>query len=208
MTDMYNADELVPAPCLVHPNFENPYLAAQHDPQGSAYIWWMSLHNRHIAEYRDELEEITLPDGELTDFERVAAELSGYSLHFGGTCFGTPDDPDIKWVPLTHHNKPNPPWQRTLLELVYQPDAPVCKWQARAVVTYIDRFLTVTEAAEFLGISPVAFRKRSPQPVPDVWIGNTRGFSKATLLDWQKRQPPRRGPRSTKQDKDTDTDTE
>lgn len=204
MTDMYNADELVPAPCLVHPEFKAALLTKPDNPRGAAYLWWRALHNRHIAEYRESLEQVTLPDGELTDFERVAAELSGYSLHLGGSLLAVPGNPDGLWIPLTHQNKLTPPWQRTLLELAYQADDPVWQWQARAVITHIDRFLTVTEAAEFLGISPVAFRKRSPQPVPDVWIGNTRGFSKATLLDWQKRQPPRRGPRSTKQDKDAE----
>ncbi|WP_016997007.1 hypothetical protein [Kocuria atrinae] len=50
-------------------------------------------------------------------------------------------------------------------------------------------FLSVTEAAAFLGITKAAFLKRRPAPPADAMIGPNRGWTKETLREWDKTIP-------------------
>lgn len=55
-------------------------------------------------------------------------------------------------------------------------------------------FLSVTEAAAYLGITKAAFLKRRPAPPADAMIASNRGWTKQTLREWDK-TIPNRGPR-------------
>lgn len=61
----------------------------------------------------------------------------------------------------------------------------------------------VTTGAQLLGITKVSFVQRHPQPVPDVMIGKTRGWTAESLLAWDKATPPAgRRPASWEDDHD------
>ncbi|WP_197408499.1 MULTISPECIES: helix-turn-helix domain-containing protein [Kocuria] len=53
------------------------------------------------------------------------------------------------------------------------------------------RLLGVIEAAELLGMTRQGF-KDAGQPEPDIWIGDTRGWTPETLREWDRTRPRRR----------------
>ncbi|MFP7697130.1 helix-turn-helix transcriptional regulator [Trueperella sp. LYQ143] len=54
------------------------------------------------------------------------------------------------------------------------------------------KFLSLSEAAIYLGLSPNTFRSYSHKkmlPEPDAFIGDVRGWSEETLDIWQANRP-------------------
>lgn len=179
-----------PAPFLIHPGFFESRRIDSSDPQGGAYLWWLGLHNRADQGQYKVLEDLTHPAGELTDFEAVAAEYGRCNLQLGGPGLGPAGDETTCYIGMID---PGHRQNQHLLVMVRQDDR---GWQATRIDPWPQQYLSVSQAADFLGISRVAFNKRSPQPIPDAWIGNTRGFSASTLLTWQRDHPSRRRPRN------------